>query len=70
MRLSIGNVYNHPTDGPVYINGGSFFGDHGISNWWYWNKINSDGTLGESGSGYGGQWQKLDAKVTVTVKLA
>jgi hypothetical protein len=36
----------------VWITGGSFWGEHGISNFWNFRYILEDGTLGESGGTY------------------
>jgi len=57
---------------PVYITGGRYYGSSGgVSNFWDFREINKDGTLGESGHDYnnGPFVEKLDATVTVTIKI-
>lgn len=44
--LEIGMETTHPVTGRrVKIVGGEYWGDHGISNFWYWRRIKKDGTL-------------------------
>lgn len=51
-----GTRVEHPEHGLVEITGGCYcdptYGR--VSNWWYWRKVNSDGSLGKKQySGYG-----------------
>jgi hypothetical protein len=48
-RWQHGDVYLHPEDGLVEIVGGSFWGNHGVSNFWYWRVLATD----EVKHGYG-----------------
>ena len=54
-HLEIGMVVIHPeTKNLVKITGGQFWGEHGMSNFWYWREILSDGSLSEKEyHGYG-----------------
>jgi hypothetical protein len=52
-KLKINSIVRHPTDGIVKIVDGQYWGEHGISNFWYWQEIKPDGSLGERKSGYG-----------------
>lgn len=54
--LQIGGKYTHPTDGPIEITNGQYWGEYGLSNFWYWKVI----ATGEKKSGYGGNWPPLD----------
>lgn len=51
----VGNVYPSPSgDGLVYVTDGQYWRAPGISNFWYWREILTDGTLSEKeDSGYG-----------------
>jgi hypothetical protein len=54
--FKIGDVVKHPDGRTVQITDGQFWGAHGLSNFWYWREVRSDGSLDpvvESGSGYG-----------------
>lgn len=50
----IGDVVRHRDGRVVQITGGRFWGEHGLSNFWYWREVAEDGTLrGVRESGYG-----------------
>lgn len=73
-NMKIGGIFNHPTDGPIYVISGSYAGSNGrVSNFWCWNKINEDGTLGEECSGYDNkagltEYTHLKAQITIIRK--
>lgn len=52
-RPGVNCVSEHPRDGLVYVTGGQYEVNGRISNFWYWRKLNPDGTLGAEGHGYG-----------------
>jgi hypothetical protein len=54
--LEIGRRYEHPQDGEIEITGGQYWGEHGISNFWYWRVLAS----GEIHHGYGGDWPEKE----------
>ena len=56
--FAIGDRVPHPDGRLVEITGGQWWGTHGLSNYWYWKPVLSDGTLGEQESGYG--WSPED----------
>ena len=45
LHLERGMVTRHKKHGLVFITGGSYMGTYGVSNFFYWRKINKDGTL-------------------------
>ena len=53
--MKIGKTLQHPDGRTVKIKSGCFrdatYGR--ISNWWTWNEVLKDGTLGKDESGYG-----------------
>ena len=52
--LQVGSTYRHPTTGKlVRITSGQYMGAYGVSNFWYWREVLSDGSLGEEQHGYG-----------------
>lgn len=67
--LSIGGVFNHPDHGPVYVTSGQFQVNGRISNYWYFHAVQEDGSLGPQLSGYGGNWERVPADVTIIVKI-
>lgn len=50
--LRVGETYVHPEDGVIKIVSGEFWGNHGVSNFWYWDVV----ATGERKHGYGGNW--------------
>jgi hypothetical protein len=44
-HLERGMVVRHKRHGLVFIYGGGYMGTYGVSNHFYWKKINEDGTL-------------------------
>jgi hypothetical protein len=53
--VQIGKTYRHPDDGLITITGGSYWGNHGLSNFWYWTVLET----GETHHGYGDQWPEV-----------
>ncbi|MEQ1891054.1 MAG: hypothetical protein ABL998_00810 [Planctomycetota bacterium] len=48
--LKVGDVVRHPDTGrTVRITDGQYWGEYGLSNFWYWQ----DAETGEPGNGYG-----------------
>lgn len=51
--MEIGEVRMYKGRVPVLITGGQRYGSSGgISNFWYFRRVNKDGTLGRNGSDY------------------
>lgn len=53
--MEIGKVLNHPDGRLVKICDGCFLDPHNgrVSNFWYWNEVLKDGSLGKKECGYG-----------------
>lgn len=51
--FKVGDVVKHPDGRKVKIMGGQYWGEYGLSNFWYWREVKEDGTLGEIEHGYG-----------------
>lgn len=53
--LEVGMIITHPKTGKlVKITGGSYWGTYGVSNFWYWREVLTDGTLSKNEDcGYG-----------------
>ena len=51
--FSVGAVVEHPSGRTVKITKGEFWGEYGVSNFWYWQELNEDGSLGPEEHGYG-----------------
>lgn len=51
--FQIGDVVMHPSGRKVQITGGSYWGDYGISNFWYWREVMNNGDLGRVPRGLG-----------------
>lgn len=56
--LRIGDVVKHPDGRTVKIVAGKYWSKFGLSNFWYWQEVKDDGSLGESEHGYG--WRVKD----------
>lgn len=52
-NMAVGKTLQHPDGRMVKIVSGQYWGEHGISNFWCWRAVQSDGTLGAQESGYG-----------------
>jgi len=54
-HLEIGMVTKHPETGKtVKITGGQYWGEYGLSNFWYWREVLPGGSLSEvEEHGYG-----------------
>lgn len=50
---AVGDVVTHPDGRTVKIASGQYWSNGRVSNWWTWNEVNADGSLGEPESGYG-----------------
>lgn len=44
---------------PCKIVAGRYWGDYGLSNFWWWREVGSSGRLGKKGNGYGGNWKPI-----------
>jgi hypothetical protein len=53
--VEIGKRYLHPEHGPIEITSGQYWGQHGLSNHWYWTVLET----GRSENGYAGNWEEL-----------
>jgi hypothetical protein len=53
--FKIGDRVKHPDGRTVIITAGQYWGEHGLSNFWYWREVLPDGKLGVEENGYG--WQ-------------
>lgn len=53
--VEVGKRYEHPEDGVITITSGQYWGEHGISNFWYWTVE----ATGEKKHGYGGSWKEV-----------
>lgn len=51
--FKIGDVVKHPSGRMVKITSGAYWGEHGLSNHWFWKEVLPDGKLGEEEYGYG-----------------
>lgn len=55
--VRIGYYYQHPVDGAIKITSGQYWGEHGISNFWYWEIVST----GQTGHGYANQdWPRIN----------
>lgn len=52
-KMAIGKTLTHPSGRRVKVTGGQYWGDGGLSNFWYWREVLHDGTLGKEEKGYG-----------------
>ena len=43
--LEVGKIVRHPDGRKVKIIGGSFWGEHGVSNFWKWREVRKNGKL-------------------------
>lgn len=52
--FQVGDVVRHPDGRVVQITGGQYWGEYGLSNFWYWKPVGPDGRLREEVEhGYG-----------------
>lgn len=52
--LKVGDIVRHPDGRRVKIVDGQYWGEHGLSNFWYWQEVKDDESLSEKKeSGYG-----------------
>jgi|GEM_PF-6733951 len=51
MRPSIGMTMLYKGKQVVHITGGSYMGDRGVSNYWYFHEVKKDGTLAKKQQG-------------------
>jgi hypothetical protein len=52
-HMKIGEIIKHPDGGSVKVLGGQYWGERGLSNFWTWQEVLPDGTLGKIRHGYG-----------------
>jgi hypothetical protein len=52
-QMAVGKVMRHPDGRTVKIVDGQFWGEHGVSNFWYWREVKKNGKLGKLEHGYG-----------------
>ena len=52
-KMAVGQTLKHPDGRMVYILSGKYWGEHGLSNFWNWQEVKADGSLGPRESGYG-----------------
>jgi len=52
-QMEVGKIIDHPKGYKVKILSGQYWGTYGVSNFWYWARINKDGSLHKTVSGYG-----------------
>jgi hypothetical protein len=51
--LEVGKVVEHPDGRTVKIVSGQYWGERGLSNFWTWQEVMPDGSLGPEEHGYG-----------------
>ena len=51
--MKIGKVLKHPDGRIVKVVDGQYWGEYGLSNFWYWQEVLPDGSLGIKECGYG-----------------
>ena len=52
-NMEVGKTVRHPDGRNVKIKSGQFLSNGRVSNFWYWNEVKADGTLGPEEHGYG-----------------
>jgi hypothetical protein len=52
-EMAIGKRMRHPDGRMVFIVDGQYWGEFGVSNFWYWREVKADGKLGKTECGYG-----------------
>jgi hypothetical protein len=57
--FAIGDRVRHPDGHLVQITDGQWWGEHGLSNYWYWQEVLENGELGRADSGYGWEPDKV-----------
>ncbi len=60
--LEIGLIVKHPDGRKVKITKGQYWGEYGISNFWYWREVLEGGRLGPEEHGYGKGFSYIDPK--------
>jgi hypothetical protein len=54
----------------VYVEDGTFYSNGRMSNFWYWRKVNKDGSLGKLISGYGAFRESINKyKIEQIIKI-
>lgn len=51
--FKVGDRVRHPSGRLVQITEGQYWGEHGLSNFWYWREVVADRPLGPEEHGYG-----------------
>lgn len=52
-QMAVGETLRHPDGRMVFITWGAYYGEFGLHNWWHWQEVKGDGTLGPEEQGYG-----------------
>ncbi len=52
-QLKVGATVQHPDGRTVKITKGQYWGEFGVSNFWYWCEVKEDGSMGPEEHGYG-----------------
>lgn len=53
-KMKVGEVVMHPDGYKVYVTDGQYLSNGRVSNFWYWKRVNEDGSLSETTEhGYG-----------------
>lgn len=55
--FKVGDIVQHPSGRTVKIASGQYWGERGLSNFWYWNEVLPNGELGPEEHGYG--WRPM-----------
>lgn len=62
--FKIGDIVKHPSGRTVKIIEGQYWGERGLSNFWYWKEVHPNGILGPVEHGYG--WCLEEPKIRST----
>lgn len=52
-KMKVGKKTMHPDGYEVLVTSGQFLSNGRVSNFWYWKRVNEDGSLGPEECGYG-----------------
>lgn len=52
-KMKVGEFIKHPDGYNVKVISGAYLRNGRVSNWWEWQRVNEDGTLGPVEAGYG-----------------
>lgn len=68
MIPQVGKAYLHKGR-PVFVTGGYYMGNRGVSNHWSYRVINPDGTLGEQGADYANSEDKFQTELPCELRV-